>query len=195
MELSPEAVLHDVKECLTRGANSRRSAMHTPVLATADADQRVLVLRAFDPATMTLRFHTDARSPKVAAILADPAVSILAYDAEQKVQLRMRGLARVECTSEAAEQAWQQSSNFARRCYLAQLAPGTPSDGPLSGLPEWIEGVQPSDDQIAPARENFAIVLVRIVSCDWLYLAHSGHRRAQITFSDTGEADFRWVVP
>lgn len=195
MELTPEIVVQDIRECLLRGANSRKSPMHSPVLVTADAQARVLVLRDFDQEAMILRFHTDARSPKVATIAANPAVTVLAYDPDAKIQLRIGGTARVERSSEAAQAAWEASNNFARRCYLAEAAPGSLSNIPISGLPEWADGVLPSDDQIAPARENFAILLVQICEVDWLYLAHGGHRRAHIKLDSPHQPEFSWLVP
>ena len=195
MELTPEIVIQDIRDCLIRGANSRKSPMHSPVLVTADAQARVLVLRDFDQEAMILRFHTDARSPKVATIAANPAVTVLAYDPDAKVQLRIGGTARIERSSEAAQAAWEASNNFARRCYLAEAAPGSLSNIPVSGLPEWADGVLPSDDQIAPARENFAILLVTICEVDWLYLAHGGHRRAHIKLDSPHQPEFSWLVP
>lgn len=195
MELTPEIVIQDIRDCLIRGANSRKSPMHSPVLVTADAQARVLVLRDFDQEAMILRFHTDARSPKVATIAANPAVTILAYDPDAKVQLRIGGTARIERSSEAAQAAWEASNNFARRCYLAEAAPGSLSNIPVSGLPQWADGVLPSDDQIAPARENFAILLVTICEVDWLYLAHGGHRRAHIKLDSPHQPEFSWLVP
>ena len=92
-----------------------------------------------------------------------------------------------------ADAAWAASANFARRCYLGD-GPGTASDGPTSGLPPEFEGVEPDDTQIIPARANFAVLLIEIAEIDWLYLAHTGHQRAQ--FSRVGEEwTGRWVAP
>ncbi|MDG6078609.1 flavin-binding protein [Erythrobacter litoralis] len=163
--------------------------MHTPVLATADADVRVLVLRGFDADSWTLRFHTDSRSPKVDAIAADPRVGVLAYDAEAKVQLRLRGTGRVERDTELADSAWSESTEFARRCYLG-AAPGETRDGPNSGLPNWAEGEQPTEEQLAPVRANFAVLLVKVEEIDWYWLSNDGHRRALVR-RDGG----RWLTP
>lgn len=195
MEITAQSVVADIRECLIRGANSRHSPMHTPVVATADGDMRVMVLRQFDILSNTLRFHTDARSPKVAAIGADAAVHVLAYDPEAKVQIRMRGRGRVERTSSAAEAAWQASTNFAKRCYLAENAPGAVSQAPTSGLPAAVEGILPDDAQIAPARANFAILLVDVAEYDWLYLANGGHRRARVVFDGAGQPKVSWLTP
>ena len=193
-----DQVMGDVMQRLTAGAKDRRSNMHTPVVATSDADVRVMVLRAFDEAAMTLRFHTDARSPKIAA--ADGrAVGVLLYDKEAKVQIRARGMGRIETDGPVADAAWAASTNYAQRCYLAQAAPGDASVEGVSGLPDWAEGVNPSDEQVAPARANFAVLLVQLERLDWLYLANSGHRRAVFTGGEgAGGAKAwkgQWVVP
>ena len=186
---SLDAIRSDIAERLVDGATDRRSAMHTPVVATADADARVMVLRGFDATSWTLRFHTDARSPKVAVIRADPRIGVLAYDKQAKLQLRLRGTGRIVTTGQEVDSAWSQSDNFARRCYLGS-GPGEQSDQPTSGLPSAFEGVEPTDEEAAPARENFALLLVRIEEADWFSLAHTGHRRALFV----GE-EGRWISP
>lgn len=189
-----DQVAADIKSRLQDGAKRRKSALHTPVVGTADGHLRVMVLREFDPETHTLRFHTDARSPKCAAISQDPAVSVLAYDAEAKVQIRMRGVGRVESHGPVAEAAWLASTTFARRCYLAESAPSSLAGQPVSGLPDWAEGITPTEDDVAPARDNFAVLLVKVEKFDWLYLANTGHRRAQITPQGGGYSG-EWLVP
>ena len=54
-----------------RGVQDRRSAFHTPVLATQSPDgpqARVLVLRAADAQARILTFHTDTRSAKLSEL-------------------------------------------------------------------------------------------------------------------------------
>lgn len=167
----------DVARRLAEGADKRQSAMHSAVVATADADARVMILRAFDADDWTLRFHTDVRAPKCDVIVRDPRIGALFYDAPGKVQLRVRGRARIESEGEVADAAWAASANFARRCYLGE-GPGAIAPEPTSGLPEWIEGREPEDAQVVPARENFAVLIVTIETVDWYHLANTGHRRA-----------------
>ena len=87
-------VRKDAQTRLAGAMEDRRSPMHTPVVATADADARVMVLRHFAP--WSLRFHTDTRAPKVAVIERNPQIGVLFYDKAEKVQIRVRGQARVE---------------------------------------------------------------------------------------------------
>lgn len=191
---SLDAVLADAVARLEQAARDRRSAMHVPVVGTADGDLRMMVLRACEAGLSRLRFHTDARSPKAQTIGKGSPVSVLAFDAEAKVQLRLRGTGRIEVRGPQADAAWAAATAFARRCYLAEAAPGTPVDRALSGLPEAVEGLMPSEDQLLPARDNFAVLLIEVQHLDWLYLAHNGHRRAQFTREPQGWQG-TWVVP
>ncbi len=190
MQETFESVRADIERRLRDGVENRNSAMHTPVVATGNADARIMVLRDFDAQNWTLRFHTDVRAPKVPEIEADPRVGVLAYDRGAKLQLRGRGSGRIERNGPVADAAWEESTNFARRCYLGE-GPGARSDKPTSGLPEWIEGEEPSETQVQPARENFAVLIVHIDEIDWFYLSNDGHRRAVLTRTGKG----RWIAP
>ncbi|KPF64873.1 pyridoxamine 5'-phosphate oxidase family protein [Porphyrobacter sp. AAP60] len=190
-----EDVRTDCLNRLIRAPRDRKSPMHAPVIVTGDVDARVMVLRAFDSTHMTLRLHTDARAPKARVIAADPRVAVLFYDKGAKVQIRARGKGEILTTGQLVDDAWAASTNFARRCYLGD-GPGAASDTPTSGLPAEFEGAEPDDTQLIPARENFALLMITITDLDWLYLAHTGHVRAQ--FSRRGEVpdwQGRWVAP
>lgn len=193
MDTMLDAILSDIFEAFASATRDRRSAFHSPVVASADGDLRVMIVRAFDRSTASLRFHTDARAPKCALIGESAPVGVLFYDRESKLQIRARGIGRVERDTPAADAAWETSTNFARRCYLG-AGPGEVTPGPSSGLPPELEGVQPSDEQVRPGRSNFAILLVELHHLDWFHLAHTGHRRAQF---DLQGADWtgRWVAP
>ncbi len=183
---------------LSQGAHDRSGGAHTPSLATVDADgrpsQRILVLREAERQTRTLRFHTDIRSDKVREIGRAASCSVLVYDTDAKLQLRLSGTVRVETDGAEVDKAWNSADNFARRCYLADPGPGTPVANPSSGLPEDVQGEKPSDEQLKPARKNFAVLYAQIDAVEFYYLAHQGHRRAR--FAWTGETwNGRWLIP
>lgn len=184
-----EAVEAEIVRLLSHAAGDRNSPMHTPVVATADADARIMVLREFDAENWTLRFHTDARAPKAAVIGSGSPLGVLFYDREEKVQIRCRGRGRIETGNACAQTAWNESDTFARRCYLGE-PPGEASNAPTSGLPDWIEGKRPTEEQLVPARENFAVLMVEIDSADWYFLSNDGHRRAVF---ENGRG--RWLTP
>lgn len=188
-------VLTDCRNRLIRAPRDRKSPFHTPVIVTGDIDARVMVLRAFDSAAWRLRLHTDVRAPKAAAIAADPRAAVLFYDKGAKIQIRTRGHAEIITRGSEVDAAWAAGTNFARRCYLGD-GPGTPSENPTSGLPPEFEGVEPDDAQLIPARENFALLRITLTAFDWLYLAHTGHVRAQFARSRADAVwEGRWVSP
>ena len=193
------AVLPQVQAMLEEGASSRHVAAHAPVVASLDANggpsQRVMILRECDWANQRLRFHTDTRSNKVAQLDTRDQMSVLIYDKEAKLQLRLTGTGWAEKGTNA-DLPWKSSTPFARRCYMAKAAPGSISDAPTSGLPEWIEGKKPEEDQLLDARANFSILMFAFDRIEWLYLANSGHRRAAFSFDhDSAVWSGDWLVP
>lgn len=190
-----DSCLTDCRDRLIRAPRDRKSPLHTPVIVTADVDARVMVLRAFDAQGWRMRLHTDTRAPKAQVIATDPRVAVLFYDKGAKIQIRARGIGEIVRDGAEVHAAWTASTRFARRCYLGE-GPGAVSDAPTSGLPPEFEGVEPDDAQLVPARENFALLRITLTALDWLYLAHTGHVRAQ--FSREGEGGTwkgRWVSP
>jgi len=197
-----DAALDEAWRRLARGAADRRSSLHTPMIATVAPDGapevRTVVLRGADPATGVLRCHTDARSAKVAAIGAEPRVQLAFYDPRAKIQIRASGLAAVHRTDDRAGEAWRATGLHSRRCYLADPAPGTPIDGPGSGLPDHLATAAPEETESEAGRANFAVVTVRVAALDWLYLAARGHRRARFerAAEEAGTGwKGQWLVP
>ena len=190
MQPTLETVRADIIASLEQAASDRRSAMHAPVVSTADGDLRIMVLRGFDSERWTLRFHTDRRAPKVAVFEHDESAGVLFYDREKQLQIRIAGRARIEVDSALADRAWRDSDAYARRCYLGH-PPGRPVDAPTSGLPVNVEGKRPSEVELAPARANFAVLLVEVETADWYHLAHGGHRRAMVRPDGSGQ----WLTP
>jgi pyridoxamine 5'-phosphate oxidase len=185
-------------QILADGAAHRKGAAHAPVVATVDRlgnpSQRIMILRHADRQRRSLRFHTDSRSNKMMEIGLGARASVLVYDAAEKIQLRLGGIARTEIYGVTADSAWDSSTLFARRCYMAENAPGHDSEHPTSGLPHWIEGKMPAHADIAEARQNFAIIGIKIDEVEWLYLANSGHRRARWNWS-SDQWSGRWLIP
>ncbi len=176
-----------------RGVADRRSAFHTPVVATIDEtgapSQRVMVLRAADGAARTLRLHTDMRSEKLVHIAQQPRVALAFYDASAKLQLRLGAHARVHAQDGIADQAWHNSRPQSRLCYEQAIAPGAPVVAPLPELPANAR-LALADD----GRPNFAVLIMVVDSIEWLYLAIEGHRRARWVWRDE-RWQGTWLAP
>lgn len=192
------AVRRHAYALLTRGARDRRSAFHTPVLATASADgipqARTVVLRGFDVEARMLSVHTDVRSDKVTEIETNAGVALLFYDPAQKIQIRVAGTAGVHTNDPVAKAAWSKLQAFSRRCYLA-APPGRDSAEPTSGLVAELERRAPTLTESEAGFAHFAVIRTTIRRLDWLYLAALGHRRAAITWDESGQAEATWLTP
>jgi hypothetical protein len=155
-----------------------------------------MILRAVSRDIRTLRFHTDARSDKTTQLQHKAATSVLVYDVAAKAQIRLSGRAHIAAQGDVADMAWSGSTPFARRCYMAEAAPGTPIAQPSSGLPDWIEGKQPEEEQLTDYRGNFAALMFQADSMEWLYLANAGHRRARWHWDQAlNQWLGNWLVP
>jgi hypothetical protein len=63
-------------------------------------------------------------------------------------------------------------------------------------LPDWIEGKQPEEGQLADYRRNFAALMFQADSIEWLYLANAGHRRARWQWDEAQNLWLgNWLVP
>ena len=185
---------------IAAGVTNRNSPSHMPAVGTVDAlgmpQLRIMILRDVSRDARTLRFHTDSRSIKAEQLRQNPATSVLIYDPAAKVQIRMSGKTHFTATGAVADIAWSASTPFARRCYMAEAAPGTPLAEPSSGLPDWIAGKQPEEEQLADYRANFAALLVEVDTIEWLYLANAGHRRARWQWDAVQNSwAGRWLIP
>jgi pyridoxamine 5'-phosphate oxidase len=175
------------------GAADRRAAFHTPAIATVDGSgaptQRIMVLRAADCAARTMRLHTDVRGEKLAHIARRPRVSLLFYDPQAKLQLRVAGEARVHAGDGVAREAWAASRPQSRLCYEQTQAPGQPIDRPFPELPVDMRFAQSDDGE-----KNFAVLMVTADRIEWLYLAIEGHRRARWAWA-AGAWQGTWLAP
>lgn len=186
------AIEANVWELLANGAATSRSPFHTLVLASAGRDGapkvRIVVLRAAERASRTLRIHTDIRSEKVRELGADPRAAISAYDPALKIQLRLEGTVTMHTSDAIAEAAWMASAPMSRACYAQIEAPGQPvaQPAPAPG---------PVRDDSRTGFENFVAVRFIATRIDYLCLAASGHRRADLTWEGDDGWSSRWIAP
>ena len=185
---SLDAALAEAMGMLLHAVTDRRSAFNTPTLATIALDgapaARTVVLRGFDPASRTLRLHSDARAAKAAELLREPRCALHFYDAGAQVQLRLGAVARVHRDDALADDAWSGSRAFSRMWYAVEPGPGAVLPAPLQA---------PQDPDAG--RDNFATLRLAFHSLEWLWLSVEGHRRARFTWRDGEVPDATWLVP
>ena len=178
---------------LARGVSDRRSAFHTPTLATVGLDgtpkMRTVVLRACDVAHRLIRVHTDIRTAKVLEIEHNSFAALHAYDVGQKFQVRVAGTATLHKGDLLAKAAWALSQPMSRAGYAQEPGPGA-----LLIDPTTIPQLPAIEDGSANGFENFGIILISVHSVECLYLGHQGHRRARFTW-DGDDLRACWLAP
>ncbi|GAB5489453.1 MAG: pyridoxamine 5'-phosphate oxidase family protein [Parasphingorhabdus sp.] len=192
--------LEEAWKLLEQGKKDRHSPLHTLVVASNDEhgipSQRIMVLRSVDFEKRMIQFNSDRRAAKIDQIKKNKFISVLGYHPEAKIQLRVFGTGEIKTDGAHFEKAWNDASPYGKRCYLANPGPGQTAAIPSSGLAPELEGVKPSEEQLVPAKNNFAILQIEIDRLEWLYLAHTGHRRAKFSWNEEQqEWDSQWLVP
>lgn len=164
---------------LHRNAGPRQFVTLASVDATGAPRLRTVALRALDPAAARLQIYTDAQSDKIAEIEGNPAVSILAWAPEPRVQIRLSGQARIE-TGESLRALWEAQPPEARLNYSHHPAPGHQIDA----CDAYVQ---------TPSLARFARLTVAVEHIDHVNLADSGHRRARFLRTDDWQG--QWLSP
>ena len=180
---------------LEDAVTNRGSPFRIPVFICADQDEidgRIVVLRKSDRLKNLLQFHTDFRSPKVNILKKNKNASLVFYDKEEKIQLRVKVQCEVNNQNSITEESWKKTQHISRRCYLTDSPPGTSSDSPTSGMISKLEDFDYTMEQSENGYKNFAVIKCKIKSIEWLYLAAKGHRRAKFDLEANKNT---WLVP
>ena len=174
---------------------NRSSPVRIPVFICAHQDEvdgRIVVLRKSDRKNNLLQFHTDFRSPKVDILQKNKKASLVFYDKEEKIQLRVKVECGVNNQNSIAEESWKKTRHISRRCYLTDSPPGTSSNSPTSGMISKLEDFDYTKEQSEEGYKNFTVIRCKIKSIEWLYLAAKGHRRAKFDFESNKDT---WLIP
>ena len=186
--MSLERIYTRIWRCLAAATGEGPQPFKAMQVATVGLDGgpdvRTVLLRSVCEAENLLTFHTDLRSPKVAALSWDPRIALVAVDTERNLQIRVRGEARVLRDGPARLDAWNSSDDRSLVAYRTLLAPGSPVSQPSD-----VFGAQPGIPGPDEGLKHFCVVEVHPTSLDWLDLSDGDHpERAQ--FVRTAE---KWV--
>jgi len=180
---------------LDDAVTNRSSQFRIPVFICGDKsdfDGRIVVLRKSDQTNNLVQFHSDIRSDKISKLKNNKNASMLFYDKEEKIQVRLK----VECTinhnNEITKESWSKTGHISRKCYLVDNGPGTESPTPTSGLKPELDNFEFTMEQSEEGYKNFTVIQCKIQSIEWLYLAAKGHRRARFELDNNKEY---WLVP
>jgi len=171
-----DEVLNNVHAALI---NSFRYA----VLSTMNGQQprsRYVVMRDVD-----LSFHitifTDARSAKVEELHANPQCSLLFFNNEEGLQLRLEGEMELHQSDELTNRYWKKVTDQNSYSYRSILAPGTEIETPANGH-EW------------STAKYFCVLRFIPATMDILQLDGREHIRARFIRAESGWKG-TWTVP
>ena len=186
METSALSFVEAGLSALERALREHQGELRNVQLATLSPDGapglRTVVLRGFErggfersPASAEM--HTDARAAKARDVAGDGRVSLLAWSADDRLQLRFDGVARLHHNDDLARGRWNGLSANARKAYGLRSDPGSPIADPADQrhLPEAAQAGQ------------FAVILVALDGVDVLRLEEDGGQtRARGRFAASG---------
>ena len=175
-------------ELLKTGLSNRDLPFHIPVFICgqdSNTDGRMVVLRGVNKKDKNLWFHTDIRSKKIRTLKTNPIASLLFYDKEEKIQLRITGKTKINYQNSITKKSWNKTPHMSRQCYLGNRAPGSEALSPTSGLTEEVDSHKYSMEESETGYNNFCVIEIFIESIEWLYLAARGHRRAYFALKNS----------
>ena len=180
---------------LDDAVTNRSSQFRIPVFICGDQkdfDGRIVVLRKSDHSNNLVQFHSDIRSDKIPKLKNNKNASMLFYDKEEKIQVRLKVECNINHNNEITKESWSKTGHISRKCYLVDNGPGTESDIPTSGLKHELDNFTYSKEQSEEGYKNFTVIQCKIKSIEWLYLAAKGHRRAKFDLIKNKEC---WLIP
>ena len=183
-----EDTLISAEKILINAVDDAKSLFHTPVVSSIKNNQitsRVMVLREFDLRDRKMRFHTDYRASKIHHYEEDPSATVIGYDPEIKIQIKLQGNMSIHYDDETTKLAWDNSTSRSKKCYSVKGGSTKEISNP--------EEYDIKDFEVEEGYKNFAVLVFHFNSLEFLYLKSSGHRRAIHKWND--EYDSNWLVP
>lgn len=165
----------EIKEELHNGVKDPRHPFHFFTFGTVGLERtprlRTVVLRDVTE-NLNLVFYTDQRSKKVLHMTENNRVSLLFYNQEKLLQLKIEGLAKVQSDEGTLKKHWATVPAKNRRDYTKTVAPGSTISQP--------EAIEHLTD-----KNFFCLVEVEPFKIEYLKIQAPDHLR--IRFSREGE--------
>ena len=183
-----EDTLISAEKILINAVDDAKSLFHTPVVSSIKNNQitsRVMVLREFDLEGRKMRFHTDYRASKIHHYEENSSATVIGYDPEIKIQIKLQGNISIHYDDETTKLAWDNSTPRSKKCYSVKGGSSKEVSNP--------EDYDIKDFEVEEGYKNFAVLVFHFNSLEFLYLKSSGHRRAIHKWND--EYDSKWLVP
>ena len=173
---------------LNNAVENAKTLFHTFAASSIDNNQiatRVMVLREFNLKERYIRFHTAYRAAKIDHYSENNSASVLGYDPNLKIQIKLQGSISVHYNDYLTQAAWEGSTTRSKKCYSVKggstLEISDPKEYDLK------------DGNIEDGYMNFAVLKFSFNNLEFLHLKSSGHRRALHSWNESLTST--WLVP
>jgi len=180
---------------LDNAIKDRSSPFRIPIFICGNQDNfdgRIVVLRKSDRSNNLIQYHSDIRSNKISKLKVNKNASMIFYDKEEKIQVRLKVECIINYDNDITKESWLKTGHMSRKCYLVDNGPGTESETPTSGLKTELDNFKFTMEQSEDGYKNFTVIQCKVKSIEWLYLAAKGHRRAKLDLETNKDT---WLVP
>lgn len=162
--------------CLQDGAASRAQVAFATVSPDGRPEVRTVVMR--DAKQPVVEIYTDLQSDKIASLHANPAASIVLWDADRALQVRLTADVTI-LSGEVVMDRWKAVPDHSKISYGVTPAPG-------QDIPDGTAYTKTPDPSV------FAVLSCKATHIDAVYLGET-HRRA--AFSQDGDWQGKWLAP
>ena len=173
---------------LNNAVENPKTLFHTLAVSSIDNNQiatRVMVLREFNLKERYIRFHTDYRAAKIDHYSENNSASVLGYDPNLKIQIKLQGSMSVHYNDHVSQAAWEGSTTRSKKCYSVKGGSTLEISDP--------EEYDLKDGNIEDGYINFAVLIFSFNNLEFLHLKSSGHRRALHSWNESFVST--WLVP
>ena len=173
---------------LNNAVENAKTLFHTLAVSSIDNNQiatRVMVLREFNLKERYIRFHTDYRAAKINHYIENNSASVLGYDPNLKIQIKLQGSMSVHYNDHVSQAAWEGSTTRSKKCYSVKGGSTLEISDP--------EEYDLKDGNIEDGYINFAVLIFSFNNLEFLHLKSSGHRRALHSWNESFVST--WLVP
>ena len=180
---------------LKKGVTQRKHPFHLCFFSTIslseekpEPETRIVILRDVDKETLMIRTNTDLRSDKVSQIKMSPITTMLFYDKEKKIQLRIKAESKLVSNEKEVEQTWNEAQEISKRCYYVPFPPKSKLEKPFSN-----ESLDLDNENLG--LNVFGLIRSKLLEIDYLNLNYTGHVRCKFELEKKGFIKSYWVVP
>ena len=185
---SLEETIDYAEKILIAAVDDTKTLFHTPVVSSFNNNKissRVMVLREFSLKDRKMRFHTDYRAAKIDHFNKISTASVVGYDPELKIQIKLQGNISTHYDDEVTKIAWDNSTSRSKKCYSVKGGSSLEIENP--------EDYDIKEFEVEKGYKNFSVLIFTFSSLEFLYLKSSGHRRAIHKWNDSYSSS--WLVP